>query len=68
MNATITPTMTEIGCSEHGRPSYRWVTRWIVNTPDGGKIAPPMTLKEAKDFCKSHDWKAEVIDGRLTSY
>jgi hypothetical protein len=56
MKATISPMMHEIGRPVRGRPSYAWVRRWIVTTPDGGKLAPPMTLAEAKAFCRSNGW------------
>lgn len=55
--ATLIPTQMEVGCTRHGKPSYRWVPALKVITPDGKEIQPYMRIREARAFCKAQGWQ-----------
>lgn len=57
MKATLERCDVEIGCAQHGKPSYRWVTRWLVVWPDGKtRTYPAMTIPQARAYCKAKGW------------
>jgi len=45
-----------------GRVRYRWVERYVLLTPDGGEIHPPMKLSEARKHCKDSGW--ELVESK----
>lgn len=43
--------LLEVGCLDHGRPSYRWVQGWVYTTPRGAECQP-LRLNEAIQLAK----------------
>lgn len=47
--ARLERTRIEIGT---GAPGYRWANGVFIIAPDGAKLYPPVTEREAREFCK----------------
>lgn len=58
--AKLEETKMEVGT---GEPGYRWTTGYYVHKPDGTKLYPPMTRKDALAFCKAQGWKPNFGEG-----
>jgi hypothetical protein len=55
--ATLVPTLME--GKAHGR-THQWVEGFMVVNPQGRELQPYMRKREARRFCKSQGWAAQV--------
>lgn len=54
----------ERGCTEGGRPSYRWHDGYSANNASGCALYPWQTIRECQAEAKRDGLKAEFFDAR----
>lgn len=58
---TLIPMLIEKPSLVRGRPSYRWVTAFLIECPDGSVLYPPVMKREAIRLIRRDCPKALIV-------